>query len=116
MSCASLRLCSIKHSACDVGSSPHWASAVEGHEPHKEDWDDSDGKLRLSVCLYPTPREEEGLIPSVTCALLPVAVQHHRTVSGPSHPLEEADVWLRSQEGCMFVVSQGLCFKGCFGP
>lgn len=24
----------------DVGSSPHWASAVEGHEPHKEGWDD----------------------------------------------------------------------------
>lgn len=59
-------------------------------------------------------RRRGSFLPA-TCALLP-AVLHHRAVSGPSHPLEEADVWLRSQEGCMFVVSQGLYFKGCFGP
>lgn len=43
-----------------MGSSPHWASAGEGQEPHKEDWDDFAGKLRLGVCLYPAPLGEEG--------------------------------------------------------
>lgn len=70
-----------KHSVCDVSSSPHWASAVEGHEPHKEDWDDFAGKLRLIVCLYPAPLGEEGFLPS--CNLCPP----------PSCPTSQDCVW-----------------------
>lgn len=96
------------------------ASAVEGCEPDKEHKADFAGKLRLHVCLHPAPLVKVLLGRScsflpATCALLP-AVLHRRTVSGLSHPLEEADVWFRSREGCMFVVSLGLCFRGCFGP
>lgn len=93
---------------------------MERREPDKEDKADFAGKLRLLVRLHPAPlvRVLPGRSCSslpATCALLP-AVLHHRTVSGPSYPLEAADMWLRSQEGCMFVVCLGLCFRGCFGP
>lgn len=116
----------ISHWVCAAECAVTWvhlhsgASAVEGCEPDKEHKADFAGKLRLHVCLHPAPLVKVLLGRScsflpATCALLP-AILHRRTVSGLSHPLEEADVWFRSREGCMFVVSLGLCFRGCFGP